>query len=55
MEKALEDISFFLKSKMNETHTSKAEKEPLAISGQNLSCTVLIFLLSTSLEKMASV
>lgn len=33
MEKALEDTFYFLffESKMNETHTSKAEKEPLAI------------------------
>lgn len=46
MEKALEGIC-----KMNEIHTSKAEKEPLAIPGQNLSCTVLIFVLSTSPEK----
>lgn len=40
---------------MNETHTSEAEKEPLAIPGQHLSSTVLIFLLSTSLGRMASV
>lgn len=40
---------------MDETHTTKAGKEPLAIPGQHLSCTVLIFLLSTSLARMASV
>ena len=56
MEEALEDVYFLKKkSKLNGTQTSKTEKEPVAIPGQNFSCTLLIILLSISLEKMVSV